>query len=383
MLTDYSLCTGCGACAAKCPLNCIIMKSDQEGFRYPVIDSVRCISCKKCEAVCSVLNTPPAQVVRQAYGVKHKDDCLRNTSSSGGVFPALAAFVLEKGGAVCGAAYTEDFSVEHQIIESISDIRKLQGAKYAQSYTEHLFPVIRRILESDRWLLFVGTPCQTTGLHAYLGKDHDKLILVDMICHGVPSPCVWKKYLGYRIEKDTNNSNILHINQRDKASGWSRYRYSLKIDYADGKTYCSPQSEDPYMRGFVNNLFLRPSCAQCQFKGVHRCADLTLGDYWGVWEQYPEFDDNKGVSLVLINTQKGAYLWNLITNNLNIVPVDSDEALAKNPSALYSSEPHPKRNEFFARVETADFEKLVSELFFGKAERRYSIRNLLRKIIKH
>lgn len=383
MLAEKNICTGCGACAAGCPLNCIKMSGDREGFCYPVVDTERCVSCKKCESVCPVLNRPQTSWNLKAYGAKLKDDAIRKESSSGGVFSSLAYRILQNGGAVCGAAYTGSFEVEHRIVEKQDEVYMLRGAKYAQSRAEHLFEEAKFILETDRWLLFAGTPCQIAGFRAYLGKDYPKLVLVDMICHGVPSPGVWKKYLENRIKKDTENGKIIRINQRDKTSGWSRYRYSLRIDYTEGKTYCVPQSEDLYMKGFVNNLFLRPSCAQCQFKGENRSSDITLGDYWGVWEQYPEFDDDKGISVVLINTEKGAKLWDLIREDLNDFDAGDSEALKNNPSAFYSSDPHPRRNEFFARTEDSDFEDLVTELLYGKPASRFSVRNLLQKIIKH
>lgn len=300
MLIESNFCTGCGACAASCPHFCIEMREDLEGFRYPVIDTSTCISCGLCESICPAIHNIADKDDPQAYAVKHSNECVRIASSSGGVFPALADFVIANGGVVCGAAYADDFEVRHLIIDSVSDIGKLQGAKYSQSSAEYLFRELHSVLEDDRWVLFVGTPCQVAGLNSYLGKSYDRLILVDMICHGVPSPLVWGNYLSYRLNKDAPKSQIKSINQRDKVSGWSRYRYSLCINYNNSKSYCMPQSQDPYMIGFVNNLFLRPSCAQCQFKSYRRCSDITLGDYWGVWEQHPELDDDKGVSLVLI-----------------------------------------------------------------------------------
>lgn len=375
-------CTGCGACAAGCPVQCIEMQVDREGFRYPQLDTSRCISCQKCENVCPVIRKSPPQTQPQAYAVKNRDDAVRIRSSSGGVFPALAEFMLANGGAVCGAVYDEDFSVVHQIAEDAAGTQKMQGAKYAQSRTEHLFAEIRRILEAGQWLLFVGTPCQVAGVKAFLGKDYEKLILVDMICHGVPSPKAWEKYLRYRRGKDAGDAAISAINQRDKCSGWSNYGYSVRIDYQNGKTYCAQQSKDVYLQGFLNNLYLRPSCAQCPFKGNVRCSDLTLGDYWGVWDQYPQADDNKGVSLVLVNTQKGAAYWGRIGEALDAFPVDLQAALAQNPSAVNSSAPHEKRDLFFERMDTCEFDVLVSGLLFGAPKKQNLLRRILRKIRK-
>lgn len=382
MLINHNLCTGCGACAVACPMNCIKMQCDIEGFRYPIVNYSKCITCQKCNSVCPILNKPIPTCNQISYAVKNPEENIRRISSSGGMFAALAFFVISQGGAICGAAYTDNFGVEHQIIDKFSEINVLQGAKYVQSRTEHLFPKLRDILETGRWLLFVGTPCQIAGFKSYLTKDYEKLILVDMICHGVPSYATWKKYLSYRMYKDTKESDIISINQRDKSSGWSRYRYSLNIKYKNDMTYCMPQNQDVYMLGFVNNLYLRPSCSNCEFKGLERYSDFTLGDYWGVWDQYPEFDDDMGISIVLVNTNKALIHWSNICDHIQFIPVNNLEALRQNPSAFESSPPHPKREEFFSRVENTNFEPLVSELLFGTSKNKLSLRNILQKLIK-
>lgn len=380
MLADKNLCTGCGACAAGCPLHCIEMQADREGFRYPVVDTNRCVSCHKCESACPVLNIPLVQTEPHAYGVKHKDDRIRGASSSGGVFPALAQYVLENGGAVCGAVYSDNFTVEHQIIENAAEICKLQGAKYAQSCVERLFPRIKDILDADRWLLFAGTPCQVAGLQAYLGKHYGKLILVDMICHGVPSPKVWARYLQERSQLDATGADVAAVNLRNKESGWSRYGYSVVITYANGKKYCVPQGEDLFMQGFVQNLYLRPSCANCAFKGLDRCSDLTLGDFWGIWDIYPEFDDDRGVSLLLVHTQAGAEVWEAVCSDFAVQKVECSTAVACNPSALASSIPHPMRQEFFDKPETESVISLIRGCLYPERKKPSLFRRIWNRL---
>jgi len=382
MLISRNLCTGCGACAVSCPQNCIEMLADQEGFRYPEIDLERCISCHRCEQVCPMLNKKAPQADTQAFAVRHMDEDIRRRSSSGGVFPALASSVIENSGVVCGAVYTENFTVEHVIIETVSEISRLQGAKYAQSKAEHLFPVIRNMLDVGRMVLFSGTPCQVAGLSAYLNKAYDNLLLVDMICHGVPSPLVWSKYLGFRSAKDAGNAKIASVNQRDKQSGWSKYRYSISIAYENGAWYSSPQSSDMFMRGFVNNLYLRPSCAQCQLKGIQRNADITLGDYWGVWDQHPDFDDDKGISVALVHTAKGMEFWQKIGCCVDAVPISTQEAVKQNPSALESAMPHQNREQFFNLMDSSDFDGLVSALLLGQETKRNSLKSMIKKLLK-
>ncbi len=379
MLAEKNICTGCGACAVSCPLNCIEMKADQEGFRYPVIDTTQCISCHKCEVVCPTLDERRPQTEPKAYAVKHKESSIRISSSSGGIFPALAHFTLANGGAVCGAGYADDFCVNHLIIEDSAEISKLQGAKYAQSCVEHLFPKIQNILECGRLMLFVGTPCQVAGLKAYLEKDYANLILVDMICHGVPSPKVWEKYLRERTALDSSGS-LEHINLRSKKSGWSRYSYSVEIKYSDGSIYLSPQGQDWFMRGFTENLYLRRSCGNCNFKGVHRISDLTLGDFWGIWDLAPEFDDNQGVSLLWLNSKKATRLWEHVSDDFDALSIPINNSVCKNPSAWSSSQPHSQREKFFAQVDTAAVIPLIQTILAPTKQKRNLFQRLINRL---
>lgn len=354
MIVPNNKCTGCGSCAAACPFRCIEMQSDREGFRQPVIDMVKCVDCHRCEAACPLINKRPENEMPAAYAVKNRDDSIRAGSSSGGVFSALAHRIIADGGAVCAAVYDEDFSVVHRIAYSMEELDRFRGAKYVQSIAEHCFPEIRELLKSGRQILFVGTPCQCAGLHAYLGNTSPNLVLVDMICHGVPSPAVWKSYLAERRRMDADGDALCEINLRDKHTGWSKYAYSVLMRYGNGSAYMVPQGEDWYMRGFTGNLFLRRSCEDCGFKGIHRCTDFTLGDYWGIWDAYPKFDDNKGISLVWIHSGLGRKLWSRICGELDYIPTSIGESIRENTSAVQSAVPHLNRAVFFAGMERGE-----------------------------
>lgn len=347
MLPAKNLCSGCGACAAACPKKCIKMTADNEGFRYPIIEQAHCVSCKVCEQACPVTSPPRLSKETLAVAAQNQNETIRMESSSGGVFSALAEYVLAKGGLVCAAIYDENQIVSHIIIDKPDRIGAMRSAKYAQSKSENCFSRIKKGLQENMYVLFAGTPCQTAGLSQYLGKKYKTLILVDMICHGVPSPKVWEKYLRERQTSDAPQSGFQSINLRNKETGWSRYSYSVKIQYQNGVKYQRPQGQDWFMRGFVQNLYLRPSCSQCSFKGIERCSDLTLGDCWGIWDIAPEFDDNRGTSLLLIHSETGKQAWDNISSEFRTYSLSIDQAVAQNPSAIYCSIPHPKRESFF------------------------------------
>lgn len=352
MLAEKANCSGCGACTASCSLNCIEMEMDKEGFRYPQVDTDRCIGCDLCESVCPVLNPLLVADHTDFLAAQHHDIDLRLQSSSGGVFSALAENILLQGGAVCAAAYTDDFAVVHFVSRDSTDLPRFRGAKYTQSYAEPCFPEIRQLLRDEIPVLFVGTPCQTAGLKSYLGKEFENLLLLDMVCHGVPSPMVWKKYLKEQTEKA--GTAITGINQRSKTSGWSRYGYSVERHHANGTVDSVKQGQDWFMRGFTGDLFLRPSCSNCAFKGVERCSDLTLGDCWGIWDTHPEFDDNKGTSLLLLQTEKGRAAWNGIQEAFEWIKIDKADAVRYNPSIVRSSAAHPARQAFFERLDAGE-----------------------------
>lgn len=361
-LCKPELCTGCGACVAACPVGCIRTIPDAEGFLRPDTDTQACIGCNRCQKVCPIMerrSLPDGGTI--AYAAINTDEQTRYGSTSGGVFTLLACWVLEHGGIVFGAAYDDDFNVVHCPAEHPGDLLRLRGAKYAQSRLGDTYRQVQSCLKNGRYVLFSGTPCQVGGLLSFLGEKYEKLILVDLICHGVPSPKVWQHYIDYRREQDAGGLKPVSINLRSKETGWPGY--SVRFDYPGGKAYAAASSQDPYLRGFVGNLYLRPSCYNCNFKGSVRLSDFTLGDYWGVWSQLPEYHDGKGTSLVLLHTEKAKSIWKDMSGDCKYCEVGISTALTENPSALVSPPDKEKRVLFFDRYGQEDFSALVSGLY--------------------
>ena len=371
-LAELHRCTGCTACAAVCPRGCITMTADADGFRYPVVDASVCVDCGLCEKICPALNPTAPTHTPSAFAAWSRDDGSRMASTSGGVFPELARSVLAKGGAVYGAAYDENFRVVHICAENEADLERLRGAKYAQSDLNSLFPDVKRRLESGQQVLFSGTPCQVLGLKAYLRKDYVNLLSVDLVCHSVPSPLAWEKYL----EHISGEKTLAHVNLRCKDTGWSCYRYSNRFDFSDGTSRLDQSGDSLYMKLFGSGLITRPACAHCPAKGYARVSDLTLGDFWGVWDIAPELDDNKGTSIVLAQTEKGR----TALAGLGQRPVSLEEASRENPAILCPVAENPMRIQAIEHVRNGDFAKAVQLLPTPAASSRRSgfLRRLLR-----
>ncbi len=273
--------------------------------------------------------------------INNKDEQIRRKSSSGGVFYILANQVVALGGVVFGAKFDEDFQVVHGYTETAEGIEAFMQSKYVQSDVGTAYKDAEKFLKEGREVLFSGTPCQISALRKYLQKDYENLITVDFICHGVPSRRIWREY----IDEMSKKKEIVSVNFRDKTQGWRVF--SLKIDYADGSTYRKNLEEDIFVSGFLKNLYLRPSCYECSFRGFDRVSDITLADFWGVQREYPELFDDKGTSLVLIRSDK---VYDMImSQSENLVYKDIPEEVVRrtNSAVEKSCKPHPKRKEFF------------------------------------
>lgn len=347
-IKDKSKCSGCHSCYNICPKQCITMKEDQEGFWYPEVDVEQCIDCGLCEKRCPILNDMKIDNQPQAYACYNKDESIRKESSSGGVFTLLASLVIEKGGIVYGASFNNENMVEHIEIDNANDLNKLRGSKYVQSKIENTYSKVKDYLNQERLVYFSGTPCQIDGLLAFLNKRYDNLILQDIVCHGVPSPKVWKKYLEqFNIEEDAK------ISFRDKSTGWDSY--SFTIDQKEKFTQLSSQNE--YMKVFLKDLCLRPSCYDCHSKSLHRNSDITLADFWGIKNICPELYDNKGTSLVFINSKKGKELFENIKQDIEYKEVNIEDASKYNPSSYKSVSMPDKRNKYMENIFNNDFNK--------------------------
>lgn len=377
-------CTGCHACKVSCPVDCIRMEVDAEGFWYPMVSDA-CIECGKCIKACHLFADNSADNTPTAYACINTDEEVRKRSSSGGVFYELAKQTINNQGVVFGAAFNGSMELEHSYAETLDEITKYQGSKYLQSKIGNSYAEVKSFLKAGRKVLFSGTPCQIGGLKAFLGKDYEKLICVDIICHGVPSPMVWKKYVDYQEEQC--NSKIESVAFRDKKFGWKSFNMLLK--YRSGENLTPTHREDLFMQAFLKDLCLRPSCYQCDFKTLNRQSDITLADFWGIQRVMPEMDDDKGTSLVLVHSIKGYQLLESLNLALKVKPIDIASAIQYNPSAIKSVAKPVKRERFLVAIkEDVSFENAVikytkpSIIIQVKRKGRSVLGKLYRKVFK-
>lgn len=370
-------CCGCYACYNICPKECITMESDNEGFWYPKIDKNQCINCNLCEKVCPIINpVKRADSKKIAYAGMNKDDQIRVKSSSGGIFSILAEYIIKNNGIIYGASFDEDFNIKHKRILCNTDLDLLRGSKYVQSFIGDIYKQVKNDLESNRQVLFTGTPCQVEGLRNYLRKEYVNLITMDFICHGVPSPLVWKKYL--EEMKKSKQENIKNIYFRNKDIGWKIF--SLKIIF-DEKIYSNDLSNDLFMKGFLQDVYLRPSCYSCKFKKINRVSDITVADFWGIENILPKMDDDKGTSLIVIHSEKGKQLFDKLSEIMILNEVNLNEAIKYNPSMISSVKYNEKRKDFFLELNSGEeLINLIKRYTKVSLERR--VKNKIKSIIK-
>lgn len=333
------------------------MLADAEGFLYPRIDETKCVNCGLCARACPSLNRPAPRQPLAVYAAKSKEMDLRLASSSGGVFSLLARHILAKGGKIFGAAFDKrDWSVKHIGVSDEAGLAELRGSKYVQSRTAGIYRDVKAALEANRLVLFSGTPCQIAALRAYLNlsnpSDFSNLYLVDVVCHGVPSPKVWQTYL------QSFSARISSLCFRDKELGWKRF--SMRVDTPEG--YSASLDQDPFLQAFLKELCNRPSCYDCQVRDLRSGADLTIADFWGIETELPAFDDDRGASLVLVNTEKGAALFREISNEIESASSSFEVVVMHNPAVVRSPNPNPRRGRFFSQVTSDNFATLVRKL---------------------
>lgn len=355
-IVEKEKCYGCMACYNTCPKEAIHMEEDKLGFAYPVIDKAKCIECGLCKKVCPALNEKEKKATPKVYACINKDDEVRLKSSSGGIFTLLSEWILNQGGVVFGAGFDKNFNVEHICIDSKEDLVKLRMSKYIQSNINTTYKKAKEELNNGKMVLFTGTTCQIEGLVNYLGKDYENLYLQDIICHGVPSKVVWNQYKEYRELKDGQKPESIEF--RNKDNGWKDF--NIKFKYKESE-YKGNQSNDIYLQTFLRNYILRESCYDCQFRKENRSSDITLADFWGVENILPQMYDNKGTSLVIVNSNKGERLFQSIKQNMEYKEVNLEEAVKYN-SSYYTSAKKPKdRDKYIKNIEKDSIGKLYKK----------------------
>lgn len=348
-------CMGCYACSNICPQNCISMKDDNEGFWYPQVENDKCINCGLCIKACPIINKTTLENEPYAYACMNKDEAIRLESSSGGLFTIIAEQIIDQWGVVFGARFDDRFSVIHSYVETKEELYKFRGSKYVQSKIGDTYKQVKHFLDQGKEVLFAGTPCQIGGLNSYLGKSYDNLFCIDIICHGVPSPIVWQKYIA--CQENHAGASTRRIAFRHKKEGWKRY--SVSFLFQNNIEYHQTLDKDLYMKAFLKNICLRPSCYDCEFKTLHRQSDITLGDFWGIENVVPEMDDDKGTSLIFVNSPKGQSMLEEIRDRISCKEVDINQAVSYNSAAINSVEYNPKRDCFFLDLGKSDFERLL------------------------
>ncbi len=338
-IVDPKDCCGCTACASICNRNAISMQPDVLGFLYPKVDVSKCIDCGLCDKVCAFndnydtsLNFPKPV----AYGARHKSIEEVMKSRSGASFVAITDYALENGGVVYGVGYKDHFRVCHKRATTKSERDEFRGSKYVQSDLIGVFDQVKDDLKKGLLVLFSGTPCQTSGLNSFVGKKlRENLVLIDIVCHGVPGPFLWRDYIDYLEKKE--GATITLVNFRDKEQfGWSAHKETFLFDGGKKRWYT---------RTFYQHIMFRHSCGNCHFCNTKRPSDITLGDFWGWEKDNPEANkDNKGLSLILINTPKGKKIFNAIKDKLDIF--EATPAAFLQPNLRHPTKNHRKRMEF-------------------------------------
>ncbi len=379
-ISDKHFCCGCSACAQRCPKQCITMQEDLEGFLYPVVNQRQCINCGICEKVCPAINKTEPLIPQHVIAAQNNHETQRKESSSGGIFIAIAEKIIEKGGVVFGCDFDNNWETYHHKAETKEELIPLMRSKYIQSRIGNTFKEAEQLLRQNRLVLFAGTPCQISGLTKFLHKDYPNLITLDFICHGTPSPKVWRSYLKENVLSTFTNhniTNISYVNFREKKGyGWKKFGFTIKGKIAGNNDIDIPiiseiATSNPFMKGFLSNIYLRPSCYQCPAKGGCSTSDLTIADYWCVDQILPEFyDDDMGISLVFINTEKGSEL--VAQLNIKSMQASFTDTIEKNKS-YYISVNEPRRRSIF-------FKEMNRGKGFNKALEQYYKKSTLRKL---
>ncbi len=365
-ICEKQKCVGCGVCYNKCNKNAITMVENEEGFKYPVIDNEKCVDCGICTKICPINNDFEVKKSFEVFAVKNKDYESRLKSRSGGLFPLICNIAFNKNGVVYGAGFDNELNVKHIRIENIEDVDNLRGSKYVNSDINNCYTQAKMDLENGKFVVFSGTPCQIAGLRACLNyKEYENLVTVDLVCHGVPSHKIYKDYINFIKSKYNKMPNKFLF--RDKFYGWDTHIETFIF----GKKRVSSEL---YRNLFYSDLALRNSCYNCKFTNTNRISDITLGDYWGVEVLYPKFNDNKGVSQILINTTKGKKVFEKCLDKMDYIRTEEEDinyVLERQPCLRQPTAMPLGREEFWRKY---------NELGFNYVFNRFGETNLKKKL---
>ena len=366
-------CCGCGACVQICPQKCIALVENDRGFLVPKVDEKKCINCGLCKKICpEITEKIDLNKVNKAYAAIIKDTEQHKKSTSGGIFYILAKKILQEGGVVFGAVWTNVDEVSHIAVEKVHDLIKLSQSKYVQSNTKNTFIETQKCLQENKKVLYSGTACQIAGLKNYLGKDYQNLYTVEIACHGVPSQGVFKKYIKWR-ENQVNSKMVEYsFRNRDKHPGGEHYK--AKAKFINGKTKYYSIYKDPYYSAFLNGITLRETCYECKYKNEDRISDFTLGDFWGIEKEKKKFPAYYGCSAVLINTEKAEKLFEKVKNEIICEQVDKNAIYSHNKSLISSCS--KKNKEIFKNINEDDIE------FFKKITLKNNLKSQIKIMIK-
>lgn len=370
-ICEESQCTGCMVCMNVCPVSAITSAIDTYGFERPLLAEKKCIGCHKCIDVCPQnIKFNVSTYGKRVYAAWSKDAAIRYNSTSGGAFIELARFIIRTGGFVVGAAFDNESKIRHTIVSNEAELSKLQGSKYVQSSIADLYTPTKQLLDSGKRVLFSGTPCQIAGLRQFLGKKYNgQLYAIDLVCHGVPSPRVFKDYINYMESK--YKGKVKTVSFRSKKKSW--FSFGMEIHFSNGKTYFNSTYKDPFIRGFLRELFLRPSCHTCHYTSTNRMGDITLADFWGYHATgKDDFDNDKGISMVMINSENGEQLFNQISN-MNIFARPLEEAVNGNRCLREPFPPGDKCEAFWKDYGVLPFQDIVKKYLYPEKTSYYAM----------
>lgn len=368
---DKTKCCGCRSCEQICPTRCITMEEDNEGYLYPLLDRDNCINCGKCELHCPIYHPHIESEVQTAYGFIHDLKEITDKSSSGGAFHAFSEYILQKNGVVFGCILDEKLKAKHVCAKDFQELEPMHGSKYVQSDTEQTYSQTKEYLEAGRMVLYTGTPCQIAGLRAFLNNDYEHLITVDVVCHGVPSPKLFSKYLGWSKKK--YGEDCIGFSFRNKQFNWedSPLKY-ITIN----KEIMIPIEKCPYMYGFRLYFTSRPICYTCQFANKTRTSDITIADFWGVKEFYPKIIIKDGVSSVIANNQKANKILESALNRGTLFKTSLDYISTNNPHLVKPTPKPLQRDSLYKKID-CDFDQLIIEFLTPK----FTVKSIVKKLI--